>query len=314
MANATMASLTNPQQYNTTYLQQKPGSYKLDPLLTPWTETSALRQLNRTTGSTAIDSAAVQFEKSLTLEEKIVKLQAMSPQAQKNEWRDLMAEVNLIQHAIRINKATPANIQRLSEITTFVNDRHDLLMRNPAAANPADEEVGGIPYIPDPADPEDPEVIVMPAQEPEQEDHDMPDLMDDPMSMVTPARPDMRGRRRVDFGSFLNMSLSPILENPSMDLNRSELSSSINALSRAITDKIETPSPLQKLQPRGIIEMISPEQISLKFLKKHALLTRDEYNSLKVTTPNKNELKRALFDIAQNRSGSSLTISPQSRR
>jgi hypothetical protein len=223
-----------------------------------------------------------------------------------------MAEVNLIQHAIRINKVTPANIQRLSEITTFVNDRHDLLMRNPAAAaaaNPADEEAGGIPYIPDPADPE---VIVMPAQEPEQEDPDMPDLMDDPMSMVTPARPDMRGRPRVDFGSFLN--ISPILDNPSMDLNRSDLSSSINALSRAITDKIETPSLLQQLQPRGLIEMITPEQMSIRFLKQHARLTKDEYNSLKETTPNKNELKRALFHIAQNRSGSSLTISPQFRR
>ncbi len=99
-----------------------------------------------------------------------------------------------------------------------------------------------------------------------------------------------------------------------MDLNRSELSSSINALSRVITDKIETPSPLQQLQPRGLTEMITPDQMTIKFLKKHARLTREEYNSLKETTPNKNELKRALFDIAQNRSSSSLTISPQSRR
>ena len=111
MANATMSSLTNPQTYNKGYLKAKEGTYKLDPVLIPWTEKSALSQLNRTTGSTAIDSGAAQFEKSLTLEEKIVKLQAMSPQAQKNQWRDLLAEVNLIQHAIRINRYSPANIQ-----------------------------------------------------------------------------------------------------------------------------------------------------------------------------------------------------------
>ena len=107
-----------------------------------------------------------------------------------------------------------------------MNDRYDLLMRNPATAE--DEEAdsqaqpSGLPYIPDPVGPADPEVIELPQQDPELAD--IPDLVDEPslngsdMSMATPAKPAaeiLPSLRSMLYG------LSPIdsLDNMPMNLN-----------------------------------------------------------------------------------------------
>ena len=147
-ANVSMTRITGP--FNANYLKPKPGSTYTAPTLTPWSEDSALKQLNEGSGGPVEEG-----QKDLSLEEKLRMLidTEQNGGEERDRLRMLLREVNKINTSARRKPITSDMEQRLREIEEHVNQIID--QQDDGEPDPPPDADAGAAYADDADAPEE---------------------------------------------------------------------------------------------------------------------------------------------------------------